>query len=375
MRQRFLSALTLAFLVAPVASAHAADTARTMYTRALDQERTVRDESNDATVQDVRRLVRLYEQIVRRYPSSGYCDNALWQAANLSILAFDRFGEEADRKTAQRLLDALTREYSSSSLGRQARQALLELKEDAHNAVPAVPSPSTAAEPPPALTPAKATAADAQPSAAPGEPAFLSEIHRTSLPDGVRITLDLGSEVAFHQEEIGQPRRIFFDLKNVRSAPGLQDATLKYDDDVLREIRLGRHPQNTVRVVLNLEGVGAYTVYSLYNPYRLVIDATRASGVRPAISAVPLVASLPAPSPARTEPSAPRAESKPPTAVSTSGPATPSTVKRVRDDDDDVEEPRLRRSLSGARRRPPSFRQRRLRPTRTATSRCPVSSA
>src|SRR6478752_1667448 len=129
MRQRFLSALTLAFLVAPVASAHAADTARTMYTRALDQERTVRDESNDATVQDVRRLVRLYEQIVRRYPSSGYCDNALWQAANLSILAFDRFGEEADRKTAQRLLDALTREYSSSSLGRQARQALLELKE------------------------------------------------------------------------------------------------------------------------------------------------------------------------------------------------------------------------------------------------------
>ena len=147
MRQRFLSALTLAFLVAPVAPAHAADTARTLYTRALDQERTVRDESNDATVQDVRRLVRLYEQIVRRYPSSGYCDNALWQAANLSILAADRFGEEADRKTAQRLLDTLMREYPSSSLSHQARQALLELNQDAHDAVPAAPSPST--EPPP----------------------------------------------------------------------------------------------------------------------------------------------------------------------------------------------------------------------------------
>ena len=104
------------------------------YTRALDQERTVRDESNDATVQDVRRLVRLYEQIVRRYPSSGYCDNALWQAANLSILAADRFGEEADRKTAQRLLDTLMREYRAAAWRHQARQALLELNQDAHNA-------------------------------------------------------------------------------------------------------------------------------------------------------------------------------------------------------------------------------------------------
>jgi N-acetylmuramoyl-L-alanine amidase len=354
MRQRFLSALTLAFLVATAPLAHAGDTARTRYTRALDQERTIRDESNDATVQDVRRLVRLYEQIVRRYPSSGYCDNALWQAANLSILAADRFGEEADRKTAQRLLDTLMREYPSSSLSRQARQALLELNQDSSKAPTAVASTSTAVDPPPALMPAKATVPEAKPNVAPGEAAFLSEIHRTLLPDGVRITLDLGAEVAYHQEEIGQPRRIFFDLKNVRSAPALQDATLKYDDDVVHEIRLGRHPQNTVRVVLNLEGVGAYTVYSLYNPYRLVIDAARASNVKPTISAVPLVASLPGPLPARPEPSAPRAESKPPTAVSTSGPSTPSTVKRVRDDDDEPEESAPAPALPARRAAPPA---------------------
>ena len=55
----------------------------------------------------------------------------------------------------------------------------------------------------------------------------------------------------------------------------------------MKEIRLGRHPQNTVRVVLNLEGVASYSVYSLYNPYRLVVDAIRAAGVKPAAAAVP----------------------------------------------------------------------------------------
>ena len=327
MRQRILSALALALLVAAARPAQAADGARTLYTRALDQERTIRDQSNDATVADIRRLVRTYEQIVRRYPTSGYCDNALWQAANLAMLAADRSGEDVDRRTAQRLLKALTTGYPSSSLVRQAKQALQDLDHDSGPAIAetaSTPAPEPSAAPPPA-TPKVPITAEAKPAATSGE-AFLSEIHRTTLPDGVRITIDLGSEVAYHQEEVGQPRRVFFDLKNVRSASSLQDATLKYDDDVVKEIRLGRHPQNTVRVVLNLEGVASYSVYSLYNPYRLVVDATRTPGVK-AAAAVPLVASLPAPQPTRNEGPAARPDVKPPAAVPTSGPSSAPTVR------------------------------------------------
>jgi len=363
MRQRLFSALALAFLILPAPRVQAADSARTLYTRALDQERTVRDESNDATAADIRRVVRLYQHIVRRYPSSGYCDNALWQAANLALLAADRSGQDADRQTARRLLESLMHEYPSSSLAHQARQTLLTINDGAEKATPAVTATTGAEEPPRTLTPARATVPRPKRLPAPGEPAFLSEIHRTLLSDGVRITLDLGSEVAYHQEEIGQPRRIFFDLQNVRSAPALQDATLKYSDDVVREIRLGRHPQNIVRVVLNLEGVGAYTVYSLYNPYRLVIDVSRATNMKSTMSAaathltpapppppapVALVASLPAPAALRPEPVTAKPDGKLPMAVPTTGVTTgasksiASTVKRVRDDDednDDVEAP------------------------------------
>lgn len=333
MRQRFLSVLALALLVAAARPAQAADAARTLYTRALDQERTVRDQANDATAADIRRVVRAYEQIVRRYPTSGYSDNALWQAANLAILAADRFGENVDRRTAERLLKALTTGYPSSSLVRQARQTLQDLDHEPATATVAeadATPPSAPPDPPPptAILARAAVSTPVKPVASGGEP-YLSEIHRTTLPDGVRITLDLGSEVAYHQEEVGQPRRVFFDLKNVRSATGLQDATLKYEDDVVKEIRLGRHPQNTVRVVLNLEGVASYSVYSLYNPYRLVVDAIRAAGVKPAAAAVPMVASLPAPLPARNEGPTAKPDGKTPSMVSTSGPGSSASAAAV----------------------------------------------
>ena len=270
------------------------------------------------------------------------------------MLAADRSGEDVDRRTAQRLLKALTTGYPSSSLVRQAKQALQDLNHDSGPAVaePAPTPPRLILRPPRRPRHRRfPITAEAKPAATSGE-AFLSEIHRTTLPDGVRITIDLGSEVAYHQEEVGQPRRVFFDLKNVRSASSLQDATLKYDDDVVKEIRLGRHPQNTVRVVLNLEGVASYSVYSLYNPVPAGRRRDAHAGSQ-AAAAVPLVASLPAPQPTRNEGPAARPDVKPPAAVPTSGPAPRRRSARER--------PTRRRPRlpcpCGARRRRPSRRR------------------
>jgi N-acetylmuramoyl-L-alanine amidase len=68
------------------------------------------------------------------------------------------------------------------------------------------------------------------------------------------------------------PRRVFFDLRGTRPVPSLLDATLRYSDEIVREIRLGRHPQSTTRVVFDMQGVESYSVFTLYSPFRLVID-------------------------------------------------------------------------------------------------------
>ena len=96
------------------------------------------------------------------------------------------------------------------------------------------------------------------------------------LPDTVRITLELDREVAYHEERIAGPARLFFDLKGVQLTPALMDKVLTYPSDIVSKIRVGRHPDTTVRVVLDLEEVSRYSVFTLYSPFRLVIDAERA---------------------------------------------------------------------------------------------------
>ena len=61
---------------------------------------------------------------------------------------------------------------------------------------------------------------------------------------------------------------------------------LRFDGDAepVRHIRIGRQPNNTTRVVLEVAGISSYSVYPLYDPYRLIIDCVRSA---------PLAASVP----------------------------------------------------------------------------------
>jgi N-acetylmuramoyl-L-alanine amidase len=238
----------------------------------------------------MRRAIASYETLVRRHPASGYCDNALWQAANLATLAYERFGDEADRRTALRLFALLASGYPSSKLVARATDARASLD----SAPPAVKPIPVAL---PVAAPVTATSTKTVSDAPASGTALLRDIHRTVLPDGIRLTVDLDAEVAYHQEEIANPRRLFFDLKGVKTVTALQDASLKFTDDVVKEVRLGRHPQNTTRLVIDLDGVSSYTVYPLYAPYRLVIDLRRAVATTATIATRPVQPTVVVPPP------------------------------------------------------------------------------
>lgn len=330
MKRYSILAFALAFGLAAAAPARAADSARDMYNRALAQEQTVRG-TTGVSQDAIHRVVTAYERIVHRFPRSGYSDNALWQAASLSMLSYERFGDIKDRDKARKLYGELGAQYPSSSFAARARTAAAT-PTDTANADPVPPKDSAPAvvssddDTASPESPDVQAASNTKPSGTSGRGArsasggavLLKDIRRALMSDGVRITLDLESEVSYHEEEITNPKRVFFDLKGVRTASALQDTSLEFDDDIVREIRLGRHPQNTTRVVMDLDGVEAYSVYPMYSPYRLVIDFKRSASARANPPAAPaLVASLPAPPPPTETNPAPLAETTPP-------PATPS---------------------------------------------------
>jgi N-acetylmuramoyl-L-alanine amidase len=258
--------------------------------RALDagkSERVVR--------RDVQRIVVGYEGLVSRFPRNGYSDNALWQAAMLSADSFARYRVEADRETSVRLLRRLARDYPASPLIRRSEPALKRLVAAAPPmpAVTAVVPAVTPLPPPMPPAPTLATAVSSPTSTGRAETgaraaspraalATIQAIRRTVLPDVVRIAIELDQETEFRYERIEGPVRVFLDLAVTDVATGVASSTA-FDDSVVKSVRLGPRPKNATRVVLDLEGAGRHTVFTLYNPYRIVVDIDRRTDPRPAV--------------------------------------------------------------------------------------------
>ncbi len=300
-----------------------ARTAKTAYERTLARERTLRASRRKAPLSQMRAVIRDYEQIARRWPRSGYADNALWNGANLAYDANISYGARQDRDSAMTLLRWLVREYPSSSLARDAQTRLRKIsaaapkttKPDTRSAkaAPKAPPPAAAelakanirteeAEPsadveeaaeassatapaapaPPAARDASAgkpvpsTGRPTPAPAAPAGPVIVREIKRTVLPEVVRVTIELDNEVAYSEESLDNPSRLFFDLRGARLGAGLEEGVRTFDDgDIVREIRVGTHPGGMTRVVVDTRDVARHSLFTLYNPYRLVLDMYR----------------------------------------------------------------------------------------------------
>jgi N-acetylmuramoyl-L-alanine amidase len=264
------AAATLLFagLLCAVPSPAAAQSAKSMYTSALARERGVRDADRRPTLKQLRTLADSYLRVVSRFPRSGYCDNALWQAAGIYALAYERFHQEADRRRAQEMLKRMRTEYPASSLVARSDEILDVLS-------PKEPAPRPVARslpaPPPSASPASTTSSAGS---------TLSGVRRSEIGNVVRITLELDSEIAYHEERVAGPERVFFDLKQVKLGGALKEAPINFEGDVLKQVRLGRRADGSTRVAMDLHGVSRYSVFTLYNPYRLVIDFERS---RPAV--------------------------------------------------------------------------------------------
>ena len=213
----------------------------TLYTAALADERGLRQPGLHPSLNDLRAAISRYEAIVRRFPLSAFDDHSLWQGAGLALEAYDRYRQPQDLETGVRLLRLLAHNHPASSFAGRVPERLRRLQ---------------------ALT----------------EIAWLNGISRESLPEVVRVTMTFDREVTFYSEELPSPARIFFDLRGTQAPTELRNATLDFpeDDDIVRSIRLGRHSNDVTRVVLDAEASDGCHAFTLYDPFRLVVDCRRA---------------------------------------------------------------------------------------------------
>ena len=370
-----LAALSLLAIAPPAL----AQTAKVRYERAQANEKKLR--SSKPALAAIRSGAASYEALVRRYPVSGYSDNALLQGAGLFKLAFDRYGDAADRRNAERLLTWLKKQYPSSSLMKEATARLAQLAPPA----PA-PAPTRAAAEPPAATTAKPAVTPPQPASPPPTPpppppaappvvtktppavtkapppaatnaprpsapapvvdtaavktraasepppavtvpenapaSTIRTITHMPLPRGDRLIVELTQEAAYAGVRVEAPDRVFFDFANAAPATDVVQRASGLAGTFVKAVRVGRPSSSITRVMVELGGASRprYSAFPLYNPFRLVIDVESSEPPPPPPPVVTVRSEPVAPPP-------PAAATGTPTATaSTPSPAAPAAT-------------------------------------------------
>jgi N-acetylmuramoyl-L-alanine amidase len=227
------------------------------------------------------RCIDKFKDVYQQDPDGGWAPAALYRAGAL-YLDLARFsGSAADRREGIDLLQRLVRRFERSAYRTKA-EALLgpTAKAPAPSAPPQKAPPAAQAKPVPPTT--RAVAAPAK-TAAPaperpnGSPATVESLRFWSNPNYTRVVVDLDGATAYRHHllkkdpEIGKPQRLFIDLDASRLGKDLQ-RQIPINDDLLLDARAGQYDVNTVRVVVDIKSFKTYKIFSLNNPFRIVID-------------------------------------------------------------------------------------------------------
>ncbi|MBW2038866.1 MAG: N-acetylmuramoyl-L-alanine amidase [Deltaproteobacteria bacterium] len=107
--------------------------------------------------------------------------------------------------------------------------------------------------------------------------ALVTGIRHWSNSAYTRIVIDLDREVAYQDHLLKEdrvlkkPPRLYIDLKVARLSSHLKQP-IPIGDGLLKRARAGQYDPTTVRVVLDLDSISDYKIFSLGNPFRIVID-------------------------------------------------------------------------------------------------------
>ncbi|MCJ7684407.1 MAG: AMIN domain-containing protein, partial [Desulfobacteraceae bacterium] len=244
------------------------------------------------------KCIRLYEKIYKVYPKSDQAAWALYHSANLYTGLYRYSGKSKDLNEALALYRSLLGKHKDHPLADDAQykigEVYYEFRKDPAQAYVEflkveVNFPSGDMRPKAKLTLAKLAVTLREKNEKKGNgSASLSKSKRVpvkdirywSTPSYTRVVIDVQGPVKYEHHLLKadpdhkKPRRLYLDLKNAR-VPKNIDSVVPIKDDLLRMARAGQYTKNTVRVVLEIEKIGGYNVFHLYDPFRIVVDVHR----------------------------------------------------------------------------------------------------
>jgi N-acetylmuramoyl-L-alanine amidase len=111
----------------------------------------------------------------------------------------------------------------------------------------------------------------------PGGPVTVTNLRHWSNPNYTRVVVDVDKETTYNHHllkkdpSINKPQRLYVDLSNSRLGKNIRKS-IPIHDDLLSDARAGQYTNDSVRVVVDIKSFETYKIFSLKDPFRIVID-------------------------------------------------------------------------------------------------------
>lgn len=241
---------------------------------------------------------------IKQFQKVGSQDPAgLYMAGKIYLELFKRSGIEGDKKEARDLFEQVIKRYPASEYKLKAEGEIQQFS--AGSGVKPSPPVKTAdsdpkradsdpktkervvsppekavkesrpVSPPPVIAPLKTPTE--KPRIIKTGLATVSGLRYWSNPTYTRIVIDADQDSEFTHQLIqkdsinNKPQRICVDVENSRLAHDIKKF-IPINDNLLSDIRAAQYTLEAVRVVVDIKSFNTYKVFSLRNPFRIVVD-------------------------------------------------------------------------------------------------------
>ena len=229
--------------------------------------------------------IEKFKAVYRHNPSGSWAPAGLYMAGVLYEELYGRSFKTSDKENAFKVYDLLIKRYPKSKYRQKAENAK---RRKALKKTPKTTSPKVIPEKNDARASVDSIETEIKASSTQDLNAKESDPGKTgnaeivglrywSNPNYTRVVIDADNELSYAHRllkkdtSINKPQRLYVDLNNSRLGKDIKKHIL-IDDNLLVDTRAGQFSSNQVRVVVDIKSFKTYKIFSLKNPFRIVID-------------------------------------------------------------------------------------------------------
>jgi N-acetylmuramoyl-L-alanine amidase len=210
---------------------------------------------------DLNESISRFRKVVKGFPKSRFADDAQYQLGEI----YRSYTQDLDRAYVEYFKVVMYFPQGDMKPRAEKRLAEMEARMGNRRTPPALPS-----------LPEVETGLD---TSFTGGLERVTDIRHWSAQDYTRIVIDVTGQVEYashllrRDPSLGKPPRLYIDLKN-STLDSSFSGDITIGDGLLRKVRAGQYKPKVVRVVLDIESIEDHKIFSLSDPFRIVVDVT-----------------------------------------------------------------------------------------------------